>query len=100
MARRASSRRSSRPPRHPNPTPNPTPIPIPTPNPTPTPTPKQATEAVLRIARTQHPKEAARAQKVAVERRKTAELKTALQGGALPADAQRTVKVAAEDARW
>ena len=54
---------------------------------------------MLRIARTQHPKEAARAQKVAVERRKTAELKTAAQGGALPADAQRTVKVAAEEAR-
>ena len=59
----------------------------------------RASEAVLRIARTQHPKEAARAQKVAVERRKTAELKTAAQGGALPADAQRTVKVAAEEAR-
>lgn len=57
---------------------------------------EQATEAVLRIARTQHPKEAARAQKVAVERRKTAELKTAAQGGALPADAHAAVKVAAQ----
>ena len=83
----------------PTPTPIPTLTPTPTPAPAPTPTPKQATEAVLRIARTQHPKEAARAQKVAVERRKTAELKTALQGGALPADAQATVKMAAEEAR-
>jgi hypothetical protein len=33
---------------------------------------------------------------VAVERRKTAELKTAAQGGALPADAHAAVKVAAQ----
>ena len=51
---------------------------------------EQATEAVLRIARTQHPTEAAAAAKVAVERRKTASAKgaftkvtaaVALQGG-------------------
>ena len=51
---------------------------------------EQATEAVLRIARTQHPTEAAAAAKVAVERRKSASAKgaftkvtaaVALQGG-------------------
>ena len=52
---------------------------------------EQATEAVLRIARTQHPTEAARAQKVAVERRKTAAK------GAIKAAAEEAV--AAEEAR-